>query len=57
MWSILPVLKDDDFLITPCTSYCFLSKNSAKYEPSCPVTPVIRATFFFIFKYIFFLLH
>src|SRR3989344_1014514 len=29
----------------PCTSYPFASKSSARYEPSWPVTPVIKAFF------------
>lgn len=29
----------------PCTSYPFLSSSSARYEPSCPVIPVMRARF------------
>lgn len=29
--------------IIPCTSYPLESSNSAKYEPSCPVIPVIKA--------------
>jgi len=39
------VLNNDDLLFIPCTSYPFFSKNSAKYAPSCPVMPVIKATF------------
>src|SRR5580693_9197364 len=27
----------------PCTVYPFSSRNSARYEPSCPVIPVISA--------------
>jgi hypothetical protein len=45
MWSILPVLKVDALLIMPWTSYPLFNKNSAKYEPSCPVMPVINAFF------------
>jgi hypothetical protein len=30
----------------PCTSYPFSKRNSARYDPSWPVTPVIKATFF-----------
>ena len=33
----------EERLSIPCTSYPFSSKNSAKYEPSCPVIPVIKA--------------
>ena len=32
-------------LIIPCTSYPFSKRNSLKYEPSWPVTPVINAFF------------
>lgn len=27
----------------PCTVYPFDNNNSVRYEPSCPVIPVIRA--------------
>src|SRR5574344_2123424 len=30
---------------TPCTSYPFARSSSARYEPSCPVMPVMRARF------------
>ena len=36
-------LNDDARRLTPCTVYPLESKNSAKYEPSCPVMPVISA--------------
>jgi len=39
------VLKVLALLIIPCTSYRFPSKNSARYEPSWPVMPVINAIF------------
>ncbi|MBT9133141.1 MAG: hypothetical protein DDT33_01672 [Firmicutes bacterium] len=29
--------------ISPCTSYPLESKNSVRYDPSCPVMPVIKA--------------
>src|SRR3989344_4141018 len=29
----------------PCTSYPFSRRSSAKYEPSCPVIPVMSAFF------------
>ena len=38
-------MKEDDLLLIPCTIYPFSNKSSAKYEPSCPVIPVINATF------------
>ena len=37
------VLKDDDRRLMPCTMYPFLRRNSARYAPSWPVIPVIRA--------------
>ena len=40
-----PVLNELERLISPCTSYPLPSNNSAKYDPSCPVIPVIRAFF------------
>jgi len=40
-----PVLKLEERRIIPCTSYPLLNKNSAKYDPSCPVMPVINAFF------------
>src|SRR5664279_4185109 len=39
-----PVLKEDERRFTPWTRYPFASNNSARYAPSCPVTPVIKAT-------------
>src|SRR5229473_1470452 len=38
-----PVLIDDDLRMSPCTSYPFSNRSSARYEPSWPVIPVIRA--------------
>jgi hypothetical protein len=29
----------------PCTVYPFASSSAARYEPSCPVIPVMSATF------------
>ena len=46
--AILSVLEVEQRLIRPCTSYPFSSKNSARYDPSCPVIPVISA-FFIVF--------
>jgi hypothetical protein len=43
MWSIRPVLKDDERRMIPWTSYPFSIRNSARYEPSCPVMPVMSA--------------
>jgi hypothetical protein len=31
--------------LMPCTSYPLASRNSARYAPSCPVTPVMSARF------------
>src|SRR5215472_16578967 len=45
MWSIRDVLNVLARRIIPWTSYAFDSSNSAKYEPSCPVIPVIIARF------------
>src|SRR5580698_4007589 len=39
------VLKLEERRTTPCTSYPFASSNSARYDPSWPVTPVISAVF------------
>src|SRR5262249_38468337 len=39
------VLKSDERRLIPCTTYPLLRRNSARYAPSCPVTPVMRATF------------
>ena len=33
----------EERLTKPCTSYPRSSRNSARYEPSCPVIPVISA--------------
>ena len=52
MESIRPVLKELERRIIPYTSYPFAKSNSARYDPSWPVMPVIRAFFFFL---IFFL--
>ena len=38
------MLKDEARRITPCTSYPLSSRKSVRYEPSCPVMPVISAT-------------
>src|SRR5579863_2233725 len=40
-----PVLNELLRRTSPCTSYPFASKNSARYDPSCPVMPVISARF------------
>jgi hypothetical protein len=45
MESIRLVLNVDDRRINPWTSYPFESNNSARYEPSCPVIPVMNAFF------------
>ena len=45
MWSIRSVLNDDERRISPCTSYPLANSSSARYEPSCPVIPVISADF------------
>ena len=37
------VLNEDERRLMPCTMYPFLRRNSARYAPSCPVIPVIRA--------------
>jgi hypothetical protein len=39
------VFIKEDLLLTPCTIYPFDSRSSARYDPSCPVTPVINAVF------------
>src|ERR1700704_2171096 len=44
-WSMRSVLNDDDRRFMPCTTYPFDSRNSARWAPSWPVTPVMRATF------------
>ena len=44
-WSMRSVLNEDDRRFMPCTTYPFDSSNSAKWAPSWPVTPVMRATF------------
>jgi hypothetical protein len=44
-WSMRRVLKELERRMRPCTSYPFASSISARYEPSCPVTPVINAFF------------
>src|SRR5580765_3145635 len=45
MGSIRPVLNELDRRIMPYTSYRFSSSNSARYDPSWPVIPVISALF------------
>src|ERR1035438_7181375 len=45
MWSTRPVLKLDERLLTPWTSYPSARRNSARYDPSWPVIPVIKAFF------------
>ena len=40
-----PVLNDEQRRMMPQTSYPFSSSNSARYEPSWPVMPVISAFF------------
>src|SRR5436190_10215156 len=37
------VLNDDARRLIPCTSYPFARRNSARYAPSWPVMPVIKA--------------
>src|SRR5207244_1472732 len=44
-WSMRPVLKELERRTTPWTSYPFSTSSSARYEPSWPVTPVMRAVF------------
>ena len=43
--SMRPVLKLEERLSTPCTSYPFSMRNSARNDPSWPVIPVIKAVF------------
>src|SRR5437763_4193453 len=43
-WSTRSVLKEDERRFTPWTIYPFERRNSARYAPSCPVAPVMRAT-------------
>src|SRR5215831_19129000 len=43
MCSMRAVLNELVRRTTPTTRYPFASRNSARYEPSCPVTPVISA--------------
>src|SRR5216683_5034273 len=38
-----PRFNVDERRTTPCTSYPFASRSSARYEPSWPVMPVISA--------------
>src|SRR6185437_4553378 len=45
MWSMRFVLNVLARRIIPWTSYPLESSNSARYEPSCPVIPVISARF------------
>ena len=54
-WSILRVLIELDLRINPHTSYSFSSKSSAKYDPSCPVIPVMNATFIYMKRIVLFL--
>src|ERR1700677_370099 len=42
------VLNSEVRRLIPCTSYPFDNKSSARYAPSCPVTPVMRARFIFV---------
>src|SRR6266852_5844721 len=44
------VLKDEERRLMPCTSYPFFRSDSARYEPSWPVIPVINAIFFIRFR-------
>ncbi len=37
------VLNEDDLRLMPCTMYPLFRRNSARYAPSWPVIPVIRA--------------
>src|SRR4051795_2116492 len=37
------VLNEEERRMTPWTSYPFSSSSSARYEPSCPVMPVMSA--------------
>ena len=37
------VLNEDERRLIPCTMYPLFSRNSARYAPSWPVIPVIRA--------------
>ena len=37
--------KEDDRRFTPWTEYPLANNSSAKYAPSCPVIPVIKAVF------------
>src|SRR5579862_8906186 len=39
------VLNDDERRLIPWTTYPLPSKSSARYAPSCPVIPVMRAIF------------
>jgi hypothetical protein len=36
-----PRFNEDERRLIPWTSYPFAIRSSAKYEPSCPATPVI----------------
>ena len=47
-----PVLNDDERRMTPQTSYPFESKSSQRYEPSCPVIPVISARLPVAFRHV-----
>ena len=45
MSSMRPVLNEDERRLMPCTTYPLSRRSRASSEPSCPVTPVISATF------------
>src|SRR5437763_7874924 len=45
MASMRPVFNDDERRTMPWTTYPFAISNSARYEPSCPVMPVMSAVF------------
>src|SRR5579864_3169171 len=47
MWSMRFVLNVLARRMIPCTSYPLESSNSARYEPSCPVIPVMSARFMY----------
>ena len=48
------VLKDDDRRFIPCTMYPLFKRNSARYAPSWPVIPVIKAVLVMsYYRYIF----
>ena len=39
------MLNELDRRMIPCTTYPFSNSSSVRYDPSCPVIPVMRATF------------